>query len=57
MIGWEAEAAAPRDAASERGPIGTGPEGTEDGVAMVFEEQARRYQELIKRASDLRSYL
>lgn len=30
---------------------------TEDGVAMVFEEQARRYQELIKRASDLRSYL
>ncbi|MCY4660516.1 MAG: peptide chain release factor 2 [Acidobacteria bacterium] len=30
---------------------------TEDGVAMAFEEQARRYQELIKRASDLRSYL
>ena len=30
---------------------------TEDGVAMVFEEQARRYQELMKRASDLRSYL
>lgn len=32
-------------------------EGTEVGVAIAFEEQARRYQELMKRASDLRSYL
>lgn len=45
------------DRAAGRESDATGPTETEDGVAMVFEEQTRRYQELIKRASDLRSYL
>jgi hypothetical protein len=27
------------------------------GVAFVLEEQVRRYQDLVKRAADLRSYL